>query len=57
MKKTLNGIHPAISIALTLIVAALSALFFVRGHIFWGIVFALITIDFGADAVLSLKRA
>ncbi len=57
MKKSLNGIHPAISIPLTLIVAALCALFFVRGHIFWGIVFALITVDFGADAVLSLKRA
>ncbi len=56
MKTYPNGIHPIIAIILTLAVAALCALFFARGHIFWGIVFALITVDFGADAVLSLKR-
>ena len=56
MKKNPNGIHPIIAIVLTLTVAALCALFFIRGHIFWGIVFALIAVDFGADAVLSLKR-
>ena len=56
MKNYPNGIHPIIAIVLTLAVAALCALFFIRGHIFWGIVFALIAVDFGADAVLSLRH-
>ena len=56
MKNYPNGIHPIIAIVLTLAVAAISALFFIRGHIFWGIVFALIAVDFGADAVLSLRH-
>ena len=57
MKSNPNGIHPIVAIALTLAVAALCALFFVRGHIFWGVVFALIAVDFGADAVLSFRHA
>ena len=55
--KNANGIHPILAIILTLLVAALTVVFFVGGHIFWGVVFALITVDFAADLVLSLQKA
>ena len=54
--KNANGIHPIVALLLTLVVCALTVVFFVGGHVFWGIVFALITIDFCADLVLSFKR-
>jgi hypothetical protein len=56
MKKNANGILPAVAIALTVIMLGLTVLMFVKSHIFWGIVFCLIAIDFAADAVLSFKK-
>ena len=55
MKKTANGVNPILALILTVLVAVLTVVFFTGGHIFWGIVFALITIDFCADALLSFK--
>ncbi|MBR1781697.1 MAG: hypothetical protein IJ751_09890 [Oscillospiraceae bacterium] len=52
-----NGINPVLAIVLTLIVAALTVLLFVGHHYIWGVIFALICIDFFADVVLSFKRA
>ncbi|MCR5664147.1 MAG: hypothetical protein K6G17_04600 [Oscillospiraceae bacterium] len=57
MSKGINGIHPIVAILLTVLVAALCVVFFVTQHVFWGVVFALITLDFAADAVLSLQKA
>ena len=57
MKKTLNGINPIVAIILTVLVCVLAVVFFTGGHIFWGVVFALITVDFFADVILSFKRA
>ena len=54
--KSINGINPIVAILLTLAVCALAVLFFCTAHIFWGIVFALITLDFAADAVLSFQK-
>ena len=53
--KNANGISPIVAIILTALVCALTVAFFTGGHIFWGIVFALIALDFAADAVLSFK--
>lgn len=50
-----NGINPVNAIILTLIVCALTVCFFITGHPVWGTIFALITLDFAADVVLSLK--
>ena len=57
MSKGLNGLNPIVAILLTLLVAALTVVFFVTGHIFWGVVFTLITLDFFADVILSFKKA
>ena len=57
MKSNANGISPVICIILTLLVAALTVWFFKSHHIFWGVVFALITVDFFADVILSFKKA
>ena len=57
MSKGLNGINPIVAILLTVLVAAPTVVFFVTGHIFWGVVFALITLDFFADVILSFKKA
>ena len=57
MKKNINGINPVLAVILTLVMAFLTILMFTRGRIFWGIVFCLISIDFAADLVLSLKKA
>ena len=54
MKKG-NGINPIVALILTALVCVLAVLFFTRGHIFWGVVFTLITLDFLADLVLSLR--
>lgn len=56
MKTNANGINPIVAIILTVLVAVLAVVFFTGGHIFWGVVFALITVDFAADVVLSFKR-
>ena len=42
---------------LTALVCVLTVVFFTGGHVFWGVVFALITVDFAADLVLSLQKA
>ena len=52
----MNGINPVLAIVLTAIVTALTVLLFANHHPVWGVIFALITVDFCADAVLSLKR-
>ena len=57
MKKTLNGINPIVAIILTVLVCVLTVVFFTGGHVFWGVVFALITVDFFADVILSFRRA
>ena len=57
MKKNTNGIHPILAILLTVLVAVLTVVFFKTGHIFWGVVFALITLDFFADVILSFQKA
>ena len=54
--KTANGINPVVALVLTALVCVLTVVFFTHGHVFWGIVFALITLDFCADLVLSFKR-
>lgn len=53
--KNANGINPVIAVVLTLCVCALSVLLFTTGHPVWGTIFALITLDFAADAVLSFQ--
>ncbi|MBR0162726.1 MAG: hypothetical protein IJQ02_15810 [Oscillospiraceae bacterium] len=52
-----NGISPIVAIILTVLVAVLTVVFFSGGHVFWGIVFALITVDFFADLILSFRRS
>ena len=37
--------------------AALTVVLYANGHPVWGTIFALITVDFLADAVLSFKKA
>ena len=56
MKNNANGINLIIAIILTVLVCVLTVVFFTGGHTFWGVVFALITVDFAADAVLAFKR-
>lgn len=56
MNKTANGLNPIVAILLTVLVAVLTVVFFTGGHIFWGIVFALITVDFFADVLLSFQK-
>ena len=53
--KNANGISPIVALILTALVCVLTVVFFTGGHIFWGVVFALITLDFGADLLLSFK--
>ena len=55
--KNANGINPIVALILTVLVCVLTVVFFTGGHVFWGIVFAIITLDFAADLILSLKRA
>ncbi len=56
MKKGVNGIRPAAAILLTLAVAVLTVLLFKNGRNFWGVILGLISADFAADAVLSMKK-
>ena len=57
MKSNANGISPVICIILTLLVAALTVWMFTTRHIFWGVVFAIICVEFFADVILSFKKA
>ena len=52
-----NGISPVVAIILTVLVAALTVWLFASGHPVWGVIFALICLDFLADVVLSFKKA
>ena len=56
MKKGVNGIHPAAAVLLTLAAAVLTVILFKNGRSFWGVVLALITVDFCADALLSFRK-
>ena len=56
MKKGVNGIPPIVAVLLTALVGAGAVLCFTGGHVFWGIVLALITVDFLADAILSFRK-
>ena len=56
MKKGANGIHSVVAVLLTLAVAVLTVILFKNGRNFWGIVLALITVDFFADVLLSFKK-
>ena len=53
--KNANGISPIVALILTALVCVLTVVFFTHGHVFWGVVFALITLDFAADLLLSFK--
>ena len=55
MKNNANGINPVVALILTVLVAVLAVVFFTGGHVFWGVVFALITADFFADLLLSFR--
>ncbi len=56
MKNSSNGISPVIALILTVLAAVLTVIFFRGGHVFWGIVFAVICVDFCADLLLALKK-
>ena len=56
MEKGVNGISPVAAIICTLVILALTIVFFVTGHPVWGVIFALITIDVFADLVLSFRK-
>ena len=55
MKHNANGINPIVAILLTALAAVLTIVSFAGGHGFWGVVFALITADFAADARLAFR--
>ena len=57
MKKGANGISPVIAIILTALMAVLTGRLLIGGHMFWGVVCGLISLDFLADVFLSLKEA
>lgn len=56
MKNNTNGISPILALVLTILVAVLTVVFFKNQHPFWGVVFAVICVDFCADLVLALKK-
>ena len=56
MNKNANGISPVLAIILTVIVAFFTFWLFNTGHVFWGVVFAIICVDFLADVVLSFRK-
>ena len=57
MNQNANGLNPVLAVVLTAIVAALTVVLYAKGHPVWGTIFALITVDFLADAVLAFKKA
>ena len=56
MKNSTNGISPVTALILTVLVAVLTVIFFREEHYFWGIVFAVICVDFFADLLLAIKK-
>ena len=56
MSNKTNGISPILALILTVLVAVLTVVFFKNHHPFWGVIFAIICVDFCADLVLSLKK-
>ncbi len=56
MRKNINGIPPVVAILLTLALIGLAVWMFIIPIIPLGIIFALIAVDFAADAVLSFKK-
>ena len=57
MKNNTNGISPILALVLTVLMAILTVVFFKTEHVFWGIVVAVICVDFCADLVLALKKS
>ena len=56
MSGNVNGINPIFAIILTLVVAVIAVALFVSHHFIWGVIFAIICIDFFADVVLSFQK-
>ena len=56
MKNSTNGISPVTALILTVLVAVLTVIFFREEHYLWGIVFAVICVDFCADFLLAIKK-
>lgn len=56
MNENANGISPVVAILITLIAAIFTVFLFVKGHMIWGVIFALVTLDFFGDVLLSLKK-
>ena len=52
----MNGINPIIALILTCLVGYLTFVLFSGGHVVWGIIFAIIFVDFLADVFLSFKK-
>ena len=52
----MNGINPIIALILTCLVGYLTFVLFTGGHVVWGIIFAIICLDFFADLVLSFTQ-
>lgn len=52
----MNGINPLIALILTALVGYLTFVLFSGGHVVWGVIFALIFVDFFADVILSFKK-
>ena len=57
MKTNANGISPVVALVLTLLMAFFAIMLLKSGHVFWGIVFVIICVDFFADLLLSLKKS
>lgn len=56
MYKNANGISPVLAFMLTLLAACLTFWLFSTGHVVWGVITAIICVDFLADFILSLKK-
>ena len=56
MKTNANGISPILALVLTVLAAVVAIVLFKASHVFWGIVFTVICVDFCADLLLSLKK-
>ena len=52
----MNGISPVLAILVTLVVAALTVVLFATRHPAWGVILALICVDFFADVVLAFQH-
>ena len=52
----MKGLSPVFAIIATLIFCFFTVLLITGGHPFWGVIFAIFTVDCFADVVLCLKR-